>query len=108
MIAFLRAVMFRVRRCASMVWQRLKPIVDLPPALKDAARSRRDLLVENAVLRHQIVVFRRRTPRPSFTTVDRLRLLLGARLLPGWRRAVAIVQPETILRWHRLGFRLLW
>ena len=37
-----------------------------------------------------------------------IRLLLAACLLPGWRRAVALVQPQTILRWHRLGFRLFW
>jgi hypothetical protein len=46
--------------------------------------------------------------RPRLTRLDRLRLLVAARLLPGWRHAIAIVQPDTILRWHRLGFRLFW
>jgi hypothetical protein len=47
---------------------------------------------------------RRRKPH----LVDRLKLLIGARLLPSWRRVIAIVQPETVLRWHRAGFRLFW
>ena len=39
---------------------------------------------------------------------DRLKLVTGARLLSSWRRAIAIVQPETVVRWHRAGFRLFW
>lgn len=54
------------------------------------------------------MVLRRQAPRPRLTPADRLRLLLAACLLPGWRSAVALVQPETNLRWHRLGFRLFW
>jgi len=74
----------------------------------DAVRSRRELIIENAVLRHQVNVLRRRSKRPKLNLVDRLKLLVGARLLPSWRRAIAIVQPETVLRWHRAGFRLFW
>src|SRR5512132_3048157 len=104
----LRRILSRIRNCASAVWTNLAPFAEVPPTLVDAVRSRRELLVENALLRHQIVVLRRRVPRPTLTPVDRLRLLLAARLLPGWRRAVVLVQPQTILRWHRLGFRLFW
>ena len=74
----------------------------------DAVRSQRELIIENAVLRHQVNVLRRRSKRPKLNVVDRLKLLVGARLLPSWRRAIAIVQPETVLRWHRAGFRLFW
>jgi len=42
------------------------------------------------------------------TPADRLRLVLLARLVRGWRAALLIVQPETLLRWHRQGFRLVW
>jgi hypothetical protein len=66
----------------------------------DAVRSRRELIIENAVLRHQVNVLRRRSKRPKLNLVDRLKLLVGARLLPSWRRAIAIVQPETVVRWH--------
>jgi hypothetical protein len=64
-------------------------------------------VLENAVLRHQVNVLRRGSKRRKLHLIDRLKLLLGARLLPSWRRAIAIVQPETILRWHRAGFRML-
>jgi len=74
----------------------------------DIVQSRRELILENAMLRHQIVILRRKSPRPRFTTFDRLRLLVAAAVMPTWRRALAIVQPETLLRWHRHGFRIFW
>ncbi|HEX8112446.1 MAG TPA: hypothetical protein VF516_32170, partial [Kofleriaceae bacterium] len=74
----------------------------------DSVWSQREVVIENAVLRHQITVLRRRSKRPKLHLVDRLKLLIGARLVPSWRRAIAIVQPETVLRWHRTGFRLFW
>jgi len=70
----------------------------------DAARSRRELVLENAVLRHQVNVLRRGCKRPTLDVVDRLKLILGARWLPSWRRVILLVQPETVLRWHRAGF----
>ena len=75
-------------------------------AAADVARSRRELVLENAMLRHQIVILRRKSPHPKLTTLDRIRLLVAAAVLPTWRRALAIVQPETLLRWHREGFRM--
>jgi putative transposase len=107
MTDLLHRILSRVRKCVSAAWRKLAPFAEVPPTLVDAVRSRRELLVENAALRHQIVVLRRRVPRPSLTPVDRLRLLLSACLLPGWRDVVVLVQPQTILRW-RLGFRLFW
>ncbi len=108
MVDLLQRILSHIRSCAFAVWRKLAPLAEVPPTLVDAVRSRRELLVENALLRHQIVVLRRQVPRPKLTPADRLRFLLAARLLPGWRRAVALVQPQTILRWHRLGFRLFW
>jgi putative transposase len=77
-------------------------------AAVDIVRTRRDLVLENAMLRHQIVILRRKSPRPRLTALDRLGILVAAAVLPTWRRALGIVQPETVLRWHREGFRLLW
>lgn len=74
----------------------------------DLCRSRRDLLIENAVLRHQLGILRRKSKRPRLNPLDRLKLLLGAHLLDGWRAAIVVVQPETLMRWHRAGFRLFW
>jgi len=74
----------------------------------DACRSRRELVIENAVLRHQLNILRRGVKRPALGPIDRVKLVIGAMLLPSWRGAIAIVQPDTILRWHRIGFRLFW
>jgi hypothetical protein len=54
----------------------------------DAVQSRRELVLENAVLRHQVNVLRRHSKRPKLRLVDRLKLTLGARWLPSWRRVI--------------------
>jgi hypothetical protein len=77
-------------------------------AAVDVVRSRRDLVLENAMLRQQIVILQRRAPHPKLTSLDRWRLVVAARLVLGWRSALAIVQPKTLLRWHREGFRRMW
>ena len=77
-------------------------------AVGDLTRTKAALVAENAFLRQQLVVLARQVKRPLPTPADRLRLVLLARLVRGWRAALLIVQPETLLRWHRQGFRLVW
>ena len=108
MISVVHRVVARVRSIASTICRALAPRSELTAALIDAVRTRSELLLENAVLRHQVVVLRRRARRPRLTPLDRLRFVIAVRLLPNWRQAIALVQPQTILRWHRLGFRLFW
>ena len=93
------------------LWSRLAPrrqASEIAAVAVDAVRSRRELVLENAVLRHQINGLRRGCKRPTLDVVDRLKLVLGARWLPSWRRVIVLVQPETVLRWHRAGFRRFW
>jgi putative transposase len=71
-------------------------------------RSRRDLLLENLALRHQLTVLRRRHPQPRFAEADKLFWVMLRRLWPDWKRALILVQPETVVRWHRAGFKLYW
>ena len=59
-------------------------------------------------MRHQLAVLQRTAPRLRLRPSDRLFWVLLARLWSGWAEAVAIVQPETVIRWHRAGFRLFW
>jgi hypothetical protein len=96
---------------AGIIWKVVAPH-EGPGVLRgvaaDAVRNRKELVFENALLRHQIVILRRKSPCPRLTTVDRLWLLVAAAVLPAWRRALAIVQPETLLRWHREGFGMFW
>jgi hypothetical protein len=74
-------------------------------AVSDMTRSRQDILVENAILRQQLIVLKRSVKRPKFTTGDGTRLTLLARLTNFWQSPLHIVQPDTILRWHRDMFR---
>jgi putative transposase len=71
-------------------------------------RSRAQLLAGNALLRQQLVVLRRGVARPAVTRTDRALLVLLAGRVRAWRQARLIVRPETLLRWHRAGFRALW
>jgi len=74
-----------------------------------AVRSRRDLAFENLVLRHQLQVALRTNPHPRLRAPDRVLWVWLRRLWPdGWRQQLRLVQPETVLRWHRRGWRLYW
>ncbi len=74
----------------------------------DATRSRKHLIIENAMLRQQLVVLKRSVKQPKIIRGDRLRLLTLAGLTPFWQSALHIVQPATLLRWHRDLFRRYW
>src|SRR3989440_4414558 len=76
--------------------------------LTDLGRSKSELIAENALLRQQLIVLRRQVKRPAFTRTDRILLVLLARLVRTWNQALLIVQPDTLLRWHRGLFRLYW
>ena len=78
-------------------------------ALTSLFRSRVRLEAEILVLRQQINVLRRKSPkRFVFGTFDRLVFVGLYRLAPGIVDALAIVRPETVVRWHRAGFRSFW
>jgi putative transposase len=66
------------------------------------------LAVENLALRQQLAVCRQSVKRPKLRPRDRVFWVLLSRLWPSWRSALAIVQPETVVKWHRKGFRLFW
>ncbi len=74
----------------------------------DVARSKPELIVENVLLRQQLIVLHRTVKRPCLTSTDRALLVLLASKLRAWKEALLIVKPETVLRWHRAGFRLFW
>jgi hypothetical protein len=91
------------------VWQ-TPPMALLRAALGlvETLLSGRSLILENLALRQQLAVLRRATPRPKLRPVDRLFWVALARLWPRWREALHLVKPETVIAWHRAGFRLLW
>lgn len=73
--------------------------------LSDMTRSRADLVIENAMLRQQLIVLNRQVKQPRLTQADRFRLVLLARWPRFWQQALYIVQPDTLLRWHQTLFR---
>src|SRR5436190_9828371 len=78
-------------------------------ALMGLFRSRARLEAEILVLRHQLNVLQRNAPkRFVFGTFDRLAFVGLYRLVPGIVGALTIVRPETVVRWHRIGFRSFW
>jgi hypothetical protein len=72
-------------------------------ASSDIRRSRADLLVENALLRQQLIVLRRQIKRPQLTNGDRIRLILLARFSKFWHQALHIIQPDTLLYWRHIS-----
>jgi hypothetical protein len=112
----------QLTRCAKSLWARLSSAANqlfrrlMRPAhpnlvtgtLADLPRSRAELLAENALLRQQLIVLGRRTKTPRLTWRERLSLVSLARWAPNWKQVLQIIQPDTLLRWHRDGFRLFW
>jgi putative transposase len=76
--------------------------------VSDLFRRKSQLVAENALLRQQLIILRRQVKRPGCTKADRKVLVLLARAVRTWKQALFIVQPETLLRWHREGFRFFW
>ena len=72
----------------------------------DLTRSRGELLAENTLLRQQLIVASRKVKRPAFRPHERALVVLLSRLIHNWRDAVLLAKPDTILRWHREGFRV--
>jgi putative transposase len=76
--------------------------------LVDLSRSKNELIAENMFLRQQLIVLERQVTRPQLTQRDRQILVLLASRIQGWREALKVVKPDTLLSWHRRGFKLYW
>src|SRR5687768_6486391 len=77
-------------------------------SLSDLVRTKPQLIAENALLRQQLIVLNRSVSRPRLSDSDRSLMVLLASRVQIWKSALLIVQPDTLLRWHRQGFRLFW
>src|SRR6201988_3660702 len=71
-------------------------------------RSRHTLLLENLALRQQLTVLKRKHRRPKVSRLDKLFWVLAHRFWSARKSSLIIVTPETVVRWHRAGFRLYW
>jgi len=88
------------------------PMIDLLHALVATARSslksRCELALENLALRQQLAIVQRETKRPRLTRADRAFWVALCHLWPDWHNTLIIVKPETVIGWHRKGFKLYW
>jgi putative transposase len=80
-------------------------IIDL---LSDLTQSRVELILENALLRQQLIILKRQVKRPQLSNPDRIRLVLLAHFTKFWKQTLHIIQPDTLLSWHRNLFRNYW
>ncbi len=71
-------------------------------------KSRARLVAENLCLRQQLVIFKRRQARPQIRDADRRFWVLACRLFSDWRRNLIVVRPDTVIGWHRKGWKAYW
>ena len=98
--ASLSFISFCVRRSTRFTcWQ---------PLCRPPSNSRAALQLENLALRHQVGVLQRSVKRPKLAPPDRLLWVWLCAVWSGWRSALLIVKPNTVIAWHRRSFRLFW
>ncbi len=84
-------------------------LISLLAALTSTLRTRASPQIEILELRHQLSVLQRsQRRRVALRTIDRLLWISLARLWPDWRKAIMLVKPQTVISWHRKGFRSYW
>src|SRR5262249_13377829 len=78
-------------------------------SLRSLVRTRRELALENLALRQQLAILRRASPkRLQLRSADKIFWALLSSVWAHWADVLVIVRPDTVVRWHRSGFRLLW
>jgi transposase InsO family protein len=90
------------------MWHLVKLVTTLLRCIPAFFRSRNEQAIVELALRQQLATYAQKGPRPRITPADRAFWVLLSQLWSGWREALVIVQPETVVRWHRRGFRLYW
>jgi transposase InsO family protein len=83
-------------------------ILALLHSLLSGFQSHSRLALENLALRHQLAVLKRQAHKPKLRPADRLLWVGLLRFWPRWRQALLLFQPQTVIAWQRLGFRLFW
>ena len=86
----------------------LNLLLSVPAAIRVFFQTRVDTSLEILALRQQVSVLKRKRPRPRLNRLDRLSWTALLELWPRWTEALVIVRPETVVAWHRAGFRLYW
>jgi len=64
--------------------------------------------MENFALRHQLNIYKRKNKKPKLKNFDRIVLVWISKIWSNWKSALIIVEPETLIEWHKKGFKLYW
>jgi putative transposase len=115
-LAFRLVITIKQRVCLSfhalqkrfLCWVKPPTTSLLLGTLADFARGKSELIAENALLRQQLIILHRQIKRPVYRKTDRFLLVLLTRMVRTWKQALFLIQPETLLRWHRELFRVFW
>src|SRR5450755_1165891 len=83
-------------------------ILSILGALRSCLRTRADLTIENLALRQQLANLRRTSGRTRLRNSDRAFWVVLSRLWSRWADVLVVVKADTVVRWHRAGFRLFW
>jgi putative transposase len=86
----------------------MTPIFALAAAFRSLFKVRHALFLENLALRQQLAVYTRVKKNPRLTSGDRVFWVWLSKLWDNWKAPLILVKPETVIRWHRQGFRLYW
>ena len=92
----------------SMISNLLKQILRLFLVIFRPSKKQSDLVLENLALRQQLSIYRHNIKRPKIRNRDRIFWVFISRLWKGWKNALIVVKPETVIRWHKSGFKLFW
>ena len=83
-------------------------VISILRSLPALVRSREEQAIVELALRQQLSVYSQNRPRPRLSPLDRTFWVVVSRLWPRWKEHLVVVRPETVIRWHRQGFRSYW
>ena len=83
-------------------------LISLAKFILNFFRFRKQILLENALLRQQLIIYQRSAKRPKLMQRDRILLVWLSRVFSGWKKALWVVRPDTVIGWQRQGFKLYW
>jgi putative transposase len=96
------------RRVIRFVKESSRPVRVAAHATADLRKTRVELIAENALLRHQLIAAKRHLTRPRISKPEKMAITIWARLTKWWQSTFLLFQPDTLLRWHREMFRIVW
>jgi hypothetical protein len=94
--------------CTACRMPRVRWFGILSGTVRSCLRTHRELALENLALRQQLAVWKARESRPRLTELDRIFWVCLSRLWTRWRQSLQLMRPETVVGWHRQGFRRYW